>query len=119
MGVPREGDDLRPGWAAVAMRSAVGSEAASGSAGVYEFRIDGEVFHLRVGDGEVEACQGAAPEADLVLVGEPETLLALTSGRLSPEEAVESGALTVEGGAEESRDALLARCLAVIGPTEG
>ena len=114
---PREGDDLRPGWAAVALRSAVSSGAAiSGSTEVYEFHIDGEVFHLRVGDDEVEARQGAAPDPDLVVAGETETFLAVASGRLSPKQAAESGALRLEGGAEESQNALLERCLAVVGP---
>ena len=120
LGVPREGDDMRPGWAAVALRSAVGP-GAGGPSGTYEFRIDGEVFHLRVGDGEaeeVEVRQGPAPAADLVVVGDTETFLAVVSGRSSPEEAVESGALRVEGG-EENQDALLARCLAVIRPVAG
>ena len=57
MDAPREGEDLRAGWAAVAMRSALG--AAGASSGTYELRIDGEVFHLRVGDGgEAEARRG-------------------------------------------------------------
>ena len=112
---PREEEDLRPGWAVVAMRSAVESGAIGGSTGVYEFRIDGEVFHLRVGDGgEVEARQGPASYADLVLIGDAETFLALASKRLEPKEAVESGALTVEGGG--GQDAPLARCLALLGP---
>ncbi len=119
LGAPREEDDLRPGWAAVAMRSAVESGAEGGSPGVYEYRIDGEVFHLRVGDGKMETRQGAAPDPDLVVMGEPGTFLAVTSGRLSPKEAVESGALRVEGGTEESRDALLVRYLTVIGPAVG
>ena len=115
LGAPREEDDLRPGWAAVAMRSAVESGAISGSLAVYEFRIDGEVFHLRVGDGEAEARQGPASDADLVLIGDAETFLALASKRLEPKEAVESGALAVEGGAE-GPDSPLARYLALIGP---
>ena len=119
LGAPREEDDLRPGWAMVAMRSAIGPGWPSGFSGSYEFRIDDEVFHLKVGDGEVEVRQGAAPDPDLVILGETRTFLAVTSGRLSPQEAVESGALRVEGGTEESQDALLARCLAVIGPAAG
>ena len=113
---PREGDDLRPGWAAVAMRSAVGSGAASSPPEVYEFHIDGEVFHLRVGDGEVESRQGAAPNPDLVVEGETGTFLAVASGRLRPEEALEPRPLTREGGTEEARNALLARCQGVIHP---
>ncbi len=119
---PREGDDLRAGWAAVAVRSAVGSRATGGSAGTYEFRIDGEAFHLRVGEGEEEGAklrQGPAQDPDLVVAGDAETFLAVASGRLGPEEAVGSGALRVEGDAEESPGTLLTCCLAVLGPAAG
>jgi DNA-binding HxlR family transcriptional regulator len=117
MDTPREGEDLRPGWAAVAVRSAMAREATEGSPGSYELRIDGEVFHLRVGDGQVEcvgAWQGSSPAPDLVVVGESDTFVAVASGRLSPEEAVESGALSAEG--QEGQDALLAWCRRLIGP---
>src|SRR5215210_4131799 len=92
---PREEDDLRAGWAVVAMRSALGVGATGSPSGTYEFRIDGEAFYLRVGDGGewVEARQGSAPVPDLLVTGDAETFLAVASGRLSPEEAVESGAL--------------------------
>ncbi len=115
LGAPREQDDLKPGWAAVAMRSAVESGATNGSSGVYEFRIGGEVFHLRLKDGKVEAHQGPASDANLVLIGDTETFLALASKRLEPKEAVQSGALKVEGGGENP-EAMLARCLVLIGP---
>ena len=104
--VPREGENLRAGWAVVAMRSVLGAGSAGGRPGTYEFRIDGEVFHLRVGEeGErVETRQGAAQDPDLVVTGEAETFLAVTSGRLGLEEAMDSGSLRVEG----DREALLA-----------
>jgi putative sterol carrier protein len=54
---------------------------------------------VRVRDGEegerVEAKQGSIPNPDLVVTGDAETFLAVASGRLSPEEAVQSGALKV------------------------
>ena len=54
---------------------------------------------MRVRDGEegerVEAKQGSVPDPDLVVTGDAETFLAVASGRLSPEEAVQSGALNV------------------------
>jgi DNA-binding HxlR family transcriptional regulator len=118
---PRDEDNLRAGWAAVAMRSAIGRGAAGGRPSTYEFRIDGEAFHVRVGDGEegerVEARQGSAPDPDLVVTGDAETFLAVASGRLSPEEAVRSGALRAEGGREEDREALLRWCQSLIGST--
>ncbi len=118
MEAPREGDELRAGWVAVAVRSALGPEASERRPGTYELRIDGENFHLRVGDGgeEVEFGQGSAPDPALVIVGDAATLLAVASGRLSPEEAVRSGALWVEGKREGDHEALLAWCRDLIGP---
>ena len=95
--------------------------ATNNPAGTYEFRIDGEAFYLRVGDGEgderVEARQGQAPDPDLVVIGDAETFLAVASGQLSPEEAVESRALRVEGDCEGDQEALLAWCQHLISPS--
>ena len=119
--VPREEEDLRAGWAAVAMQSALGRGTADRSPGTYEFRIDGEAFHVRIRDSEeeerVEVKQGPASDPDLVVIGAAETFLAVVSGRRSPEEAVRSGALRAEGEREENREALLAWCQSLIGPT--
>jgi hypothetical protein len=75
---------------------------------------------VRVRDGEegerVEAKQGSVPDPDLVVTGDAKTFLAVASGRLSPEEAVQSGALMVEGEREEDREALLAWCQSLVGP---
>jgi DNA-binding HxlR family transcriptional regulator/putative sterol carrier protein len=118
---PREDDEMRAGWAAVAMRSALGRGATNNPLGIYEFRINGEAFYLRVGDGEeeerVEARQGQDPDPDLVVIGDAETFLAVASGRLSLAEAVNSRALRVEGDREEDQEALLAWCQHLIGPT--
>jgi DNA-binding HxlR family transcriptional regulator/putative sterol carrier protein len=118
---PREEDEMRAGWAAVAMRSALGQGAAGGCTGTYELRIDGEAFHVRVRDGEegerVVARQGSVPDPDLVIIGDAETFLAVASGLRRPEGAVESGALRVEGDREEDQQALLAWCQHLIGPT--
>jgi len=117
---PREGDDVRPSWAVVAVRSAIGTSVLGVRAGTYEFRIDGETFHLRVEEDEgTELRQGPAQAPDLALAGEAGTFLAVASGRLGPEEAVRSGVLRVEGGPEENPGALLTRCLALIGPAAG
>jgi putative sterol carrier protein len=104
----------------VAMRSAIGRGVAGGRTGIYEFRIDGEAFHVLVRDGEegerVEVRQGSVPDPDLVVTGDAETFLAVASGRLSPEEAVQSGALWVEGERAEDREALHAWCQSLVGP---
>ena len=116
---PGEDDEVRAGWAVVALRSALPAEGSSGRPGTYGFRIDGEAFHLRVEGGEVEVRQGSAPDPDLVVRGDTGTLLAVASGRLSPEEAVQSGALGVEGEREGDREVLLAWCRHLVPPSAG
>ena len=117
LGVPREEDESRAGWAAVALRSALGTGPADGRSGTYELCIDGEMFYLRVGDGgEMGLRQGSVPDPDLVVTGDADTFLAVASWRRSLEEAVESGALRVEGEHEASQEALLAWYRHLIGP---
>jgi hypothetical protein len=53
----------------------------------------------------------------VVVTGDAETFLAVASGRLGPEEALESGALQVEGERDEDKEALLAWYRYAIGPT--
>jgi DNA-binding HxlR family transcriptional regulator/putative sterol carrier protein len=108
LGTPRAEEDLRPAWAAVALRSVFDAGAARASREVYEFRIDEEVFHVRVEGGEVEARQGAAADPDLVVVGATEAFLAVTAGRVRPEAAVEAGSIRIEGSGDAGA---LARCL--------
>jgi DNA-binding HxlR family transcriptional regulator len=119
MDAPGEDDEVRAGWAAVALRSALVAGGSGGRSGSYEFRIDGEAFHLRIADGEegkrVEARQGSAPDPAPVVVGDAETLLAVASGKLGLKEALQSGVLLVEG--EGDREALLAWCRHLAGPS--
>ncbi len=110
LGTPDREDDLRPAWAAVAMRSALKQEAARGLQEIYEFRIDEEAFHLRIKDGEVEALQEPAVNPDLVVRGSTQAFLALVAGQLEPAEALESGEIRIEGEQET-----LARCLEIFG----
>ena len=83
----------------VAPSTSCSRAGSCGRPSTYEFRIDGEAFHVRVRDGDegerVEAKQGSVPDPDLIVTGDAETFLAVASGRLSPEEAVQSGALKV------------------------
>jgi DNA-binding HxlR family transcriptional regulator len=113
LGDPREGDDLRPAWAATALQSVLEAGAVEGLRETYEFRIDGETFHARVEDGKVEARQGPAGDPDLVVAGDTGTLLAVFAGRVGAEEAMGSGSLRSEGGRDGGREAL-ARCLGMI-----
>ena len=116
MGTPRGEDDLRPAWAAVALRSVFDAEAVRGSKETYEFRIDGEVFHVRVEEGRVEAKQGSAVDPDLVVAGATEAFIAVAAGRVVPEEAVEGGSIWVEGSRRDGGHDALSRCLRMLEP---
>lgn len=97
---PAETDVLRPGWGVLAMQATFQPEAARGVRETYELRIDGDVFHIVVDDGTMQAHQGPAPRADLVLDTDLETFLAIGAHRLSPVEAVVSGKARVQGDLE-------------------
>ena len=106
----REGDESRPAWAATALVSLFEPGAEAGSRETYEFRIDRETFHVRIDDGAVEARQGPAEAPDAVVAGAAGTFISIVAGRVSPEEALESGEILLEGS-----DEACARCLEMLG----
>ena len=107
---PRREEESRPAWAMVALQSSLNPEVAAGLKETYEFRVDGELFHVRVEGDETEVRQGPAADPDLTVSGDTETLLGVTAGRLALAEAVDTGAIEIEG----DRGALV-RCLAMLG----
>ena len=107
----RDGDECRPAWVVMAIRSLF-EPGADGLRETYELRIDGETFHLRVGDGGVEARQGRADAPDAVVSGDTGTFLDLTAGRLAAGEALGSGRLRVE---DDGDGEALKRCLRMLG----
>ena len=110
LGDPSQEEDLKPAWAIVAMRSALKPETAHEVEETYEFRVDEEVFHVRVKEGAPEVLQGPALDPDLVVKGSTQALLALAAGRLEMTEALESGRVRIEGD-----QATLARCVQMFG----
>lgn len=103
LGASREEDDRQPAWAMVALRSVLKPEATEETRESYEFRVDDEVFHAWVADGETEVRQGSAAEPAIVVRSDTRTLLAVAAGRIEPAEAVASGEIWIEGdrGARE------------------
>jgi DNA-binding HxlR family transcriptional regulator/putative sterol carrier protein len=97
LGASREEDDRQPAWAMVALKSVLKSEATGETRESYEFRVDDEVFHAWIADSETDVQQGSAPDPDLVVRSDTQTLLAMAAGRIEPTEAVASGAIRIEG----------------------
>jgi len=81
---------------------------------IYEFRVDGELFHVQLEGEGAEIRQGPAADPDLIISGDTETLFKVAAGRLTLAEAVEAGAIATEGD-----QGSLARCLAMLGSADG
>ena len=111
---PRPEEETRAAWAMVALQSSLELEAVPGRKETYEFRVDGELFHVQVEGDEAEVRQGPAADPDLIISGDTETLLSVAAGRLTLAEAIEAGTIATEG----DRDSL-ARCLAMLGSPDG
>lgn len=100
LGDPPPGEQLRLGWLVVALEASFRPELAQGLHESYEYRIDGEVFHVDIEDGTIAAREGEAADPSFVVVSDVETFLAVASQQLSPEEAVAQGRMTLSGDLE-------------------
>src|SRR5918994_1430550 len=97
LGASREEEDRQPAWAMVALRSVLKPEATGEVRESYEFRLDDEVFHVWIENGEIEVRQGTTADPYLVVRSDTQTLLAVAAGRVEPGEAVASGTIGIEG----------------------
>ncbi len=97
---------FRPGWAVFPMSYMADRDAAEGLDETWEFRVDGEAFHLRVRDGRVVPRAGSAERPDLVITLDGATLRGLFFEGLDPMEAVAGGRVAVEGAPESLQHAL-------------
>jgi len=93
-----------PGGILAAARLRLHPAAAQGVDESYEFRVDGESFHVRVEGGEADVAAGPAEDPAVVIATDLDTLLALGSG-LSATEAMEQGRVRLEGDAQAARRA--------------
>ncbi|MEV5569963.1 helix-turn-helix domain-containing protein [Spirillospora sp. NPDC052269] len=110
LAAPGSEDAVRPRWGALAVEAMIDPSAA-GRDERYEFRIDDEVFHVEVADGEVGVRHGkSALDPALVVTTDARTFVEIGSGRLTPLEATLTHRLVMEGDA----DATL-RCSRLLG----
>jgi DNA-binding HxlR family transcriptional regulator/putative sterol carrier protein len=114
MGAPKADDSFRLTWVMRGMEAMFRPEAARGVRETYEFRIDGEVFHVRIDDGTIEVRAGEAADPACVVTTDLMTFLAVGSRRMSGPEAVERGLSTVEGDLEA-----VERSIEILGPHLG
>lgn len=99
LGARREGEFLSANAYLLAMRAAFRPEAATGLRETYELHIGNQVFAVRLADGGCTTSEGQPVAPDVVLTMDVSTLGALLHRELSPEEALASGRVEVEGDA--------------------
>lgn len=81
-----------------AMQSRFNATAAAGLNLVFQFKItDAENYYLTVKEGTCDLQAGDAPNPDIALVMDKETIKGLLSGELSGMQAFMSGRLRTEG----------------------
>jgi DNA-binding HxlR family transcriptional regulator/putative sterol carrier protein len=94
---PDSGAFLPPAMLIASLKILFRPEAAAGVHETYEYHIDAELFHARIDDGTIQLAQGPAPRPDLVITSDSDTWKALASRSLSPQKAMMSGKLKLEG----------------------
>lgn len=102
----RDGEEFRPGWAVLGMQAVFDPEAARGVDGTCEFRVDDDVFHARIDDGQIETGHGPAHRPDVVIETAGDVFLELASGKLSLPDAVLDGSISVSGDRQVLRQLL-------------
>lgn len=112
LGTPGAEDEVRPRWGVLALEAMIVQDAG-GPDETYEFRVDDEVFHIRVEDGAAGVVQGPAPgEPVLVVRTDALTFIEIGAGRLSPIEATLTRRLVMDG-----TDQAIMRCSRRLGLT--
>ena len=102
---------FRPGWLLLSLQAMFRPEEAVGVHETWEYRIGDEVFWIRVDDGSVSAGTGDTENPDIVWITTADTFRAIGARRLSPVEALESGALRAQGA-----PAVIERALRIVPP---
>lgn len=107
-------DAVRPHWGFLAVEAMCQPERAADVDESYEFRVDGQVFHVTVTDRVPRVGNGPADAPAMVAVADAATFVRICAGRLTPLIAMVSGRLTIEGDAEA-----VVRCCELLGIATG
>ncbi|MEU3738019.1 winged helix-turn-helix transcriptional regulator [Streptomyces sp. NPDC032198] len=107
---PRPGDTFRLSWVLGCLRASFRPEEASGVRETYEFRVDGDTFHLRVDDGALDIQNGSATDPVCAITTDLGSFLAIGARLVDIEDAVARGLAKLEGEL-----AAAARVVAILG----
>jgi DNA-binding HxlR family transcriptional regulator len=97
--------ELRPTWALLAVEAMIEPEGLSVDE-QYEFRIDDEIFHIAIENGEARALAGPAEDPAITITTDAATFVRIGARKISPLAALVTGQLALEG----ESDAMLRAC---------
>jgi DNA-binding HxlR family transcriptional regulator/putative sterol carrier protein len=101
---PPDTREIGPDSIVLALRSLFDPAAAEGLGASYGLRIGDERFGIEISDGEVELHRDAPTEpAASIAAGDAPTLAAVLTGQLALDDALASGALTIEGSKQAAK----------------
>jgi DNA-binding HxlR family transcriptional regulator/putative sterol carrier protein len=97
--------ELRPTWALLAVEAMIDPEQIVVDE-QYEFRIDDEVFHVDITDGEAHTVAGPADDPAIAVTTDAATFVRIGARKITPLAAMVTGTLTLKG----DTDAILRAC---------
>jgi DNA-binding HxlR family transcriptional regulator/putative sterol carrier protein len=100
----------RGAWGFLAVQAMVHGQEVPGVDESYEFRVDDDVFHLRLDGGKATAVRGPADDPAIVVYTDATTFVKIGAELLSPFDALVSGALRIDGDSDAAR-----RCTRLLG----
>lgn len=100
----------RAAWGFLAVQAMIDESQLPEIEESYEFRVDGEVFHIAVARGKALARRGAAENPALVVSTDAATFIRIGAEMLTPFDAVVSAELKIEGDPKA-----VARCTRLMG----
>ncbi|WBB75826.1 winged helix-turn-helix transcriptional regulator [Micromonospora sp. WMMD1128] len=109
-----DGDTVRPHWGFLAVEAMIRPDHAPDVDEDYQFRVDGESFHLAVRGGQARPVRGEAERPAMLATTDAATFVQIGSGRLTPLLAMIQGRLKLEGDTEA-----VLRCCDLLGLEAG
>ncbi|MER5255847.1 MULTISPECIES: winged helix-turn-helix transcriptional regulator [unclassified Streptomyces] len=106
----RPGDTFRLNWVLGCLRASFRPDEAGGVRETYEFRVDGDAFHLRVDDGVLDIQNGSATDPACVITTDLGTFLAVGARLVDVQDAMARGLAQLEGELPAA-----ARAIAIVG----
>jgi hypothetical protein len=99
---PGPNDQFYPEWGLNAFAALLDEEAARGLTESYVFRIDDDVYTVRLVEGRLDVEPGASEEVDLDAAMDRQTFFGLASRELLPGDALTAGAVKLQAGEPET-----------------